>query len=217
MKLKKKVIFVWIIVLFCLIASLFLDNILVNLVSLLRNNTMDSIFIFITYLSSEVIIFAIITALFLWEDNKREWILPLWITIGISTAVSLLLKVIVQRARPFQAGLVSLLPALQEKSYDIWNFSFPSNHSMLAFCVVPILAKQYPKLKKVWIGIAVLIAFSRIYLGLHFFSDVIAGGAIGYLIGMMIVKLEKEHKFGKRIYGNIAEDTKKKKQRRRDR
>jgi len=203
MKLKKKRIFIWILIAFAVIASLYLDNTLVRDVSFLRNNVLDKVFLVITYLSSEITIFVIVTALFLWRDNKRRWILPLWLTLGISAIVSLLLKITIQRLRPFQMGVVSLLSVLQEASHDIWNFSFPSSHAMLAFCVVPILAEQYPKLKKMWIGIAVLIAFSRIYFGLHFFSDVIVGGGVGYLIGAMIVKLEKEHKFGKKIYERI--------------
>ena len=203
MKLKKKRIFIWILIAFAVIASLYLDNTLVRDVSFLRNNVLDKVFLVITYLSSEITIFVIVTALFLWRDNKRRWILPLWATLGVSAIVSFVLKITIQRARPFQMGIVSLLSVLQEASHDIWNFSFPSSHAMLAFCVVPILAEQYPKLKKVWIGLAVLIAFSRIYFGLHFFSDVIVGGGVGYLIGAMIVKLEKEHKFGKKIYERI--------------
>jgi len=203
MKLKKKRIFIWILIAFAVIASLYLDNTLVRDVSFLRNNVLDKVFLVITYLSSEITIFVIVTALFLWRDNKRRWILPLWATLGVSAIVSFVLKITIQRARPFQMGIVSLLSVLQEASHDIWNFSFPSSHAMLAFCVVPILAEQYPKLKKMWIGIAVLIAFSRIYFGLHFFSDVIVGGGVGYLIGAMIVKLEKEHKFGKKIYERI--------------
>jgi len=217
MRWKNKGIFAWILVVFTIILSFYLDNTLIKGVSLLRNSILDSIFLIITKLGSEIILFAIVTALFLWRDEKRRWILPLWITIGVSAFVSFLLKVTVQRLRPFQIGLVSLLPQLQEASYDIWNFSFPSNHSLLAFCVVPILSEQYPKLKKVWIAAAVLIAFSRIYLGLHFFSDVIAGGAIGYLIGMMIVRLEKEEKIGKNAYEYIAEELKKKRKIRRGR
>ena len=215
MNLKKKGIFIWILIVFAIIASLYLDNILVKDVSFLRNNALDKFFLVITYLSSEIIIFAIVTSLFLWKKNKRRWILPLWLTLGISAIVGFLLKVIVQRARPFQQGIVPLLLVLQKTSHDIWNFSFPSSHAMLAFCIVPILAEQYPKLKKIWIGIAVLIAFSRIYFGLHFLSDVIVGSAAGYLIGLMIVKLEKEHKFGKNFYDNISREIKKAKIRRR--
>jgi undecaprenyl-diphosphatase len=145
----------------------------------------------------------VLTALFLWKNHKRRWILPLWISFGIAAIIGFRLKVTIQRARPFQLGLVPLLSSLSEASYSTWSFSFPSNHAMLAFCAIPILSEQYPKLKKVWIAIAILIALSRVYLGLHFVSDVISGAFMGYLIGLMVVKLEKEHKFGRNIYERI--------------
>jgi len=200
---KNKGVLILILAVCSVIVSLYFDSSLIKEASLLRNGILDWFFLLITYVSSEVIIFFILTALFLSRDKKREWIIPLWLSLFLSALVSFVLKITVQRARPFQLGIVSLLPSLLENSYSIWNFSFPSFQSMLAFCAIPILSKQYPKLKKFWIAFAVLIAFSRVYFGLHFFSDVIAGGIIGYLIGMLIVRLEKEHKFGKKIYNRI--------------
>jgi len=113
------------------------------------------------------------------------------------------LKIAIQRERPFQLGIVSLIQNLQSASFSTWNFSFPSFQSMLVFSAIPILSEQFPKFKKFWIGFAVLVAFSRVYFGVHFVSDIIAGGLIGYLIGMIIVKLEKENKFGQKIYNKI--------------
>jgi len=127
----------------------------------------------------------------------------LWITLGLSVAVSFLLKIAVQRQRPFQLGLVSVLPILEKASHEIWNSSFPSFQSMLVFCAVPILSKEFPKFKYVWISFACLVAFSRIYFGLHFLSDVIAGGLIGYLLGLVIVKAEERYKLGEKIWKRI--------------
>lgn len=201
--MKKKGVVIGAIVIIAFFVSFYFDKSLVKYVSLLRNDILDRFFFGLTYVSSEAIIFLILTSLFLFKDNKRRWVFPLWLTLGASALASFILKITVQRLRPFQLGIVPILGKLSEASYDIWNFSFPSSHAMIAFCAIPILSKQYPKLKNVWIGIAVLIALSRVYLGLHFFSDVIAGGFIGYGIGMIIVKLEKEEKFGEKIYNKI--------------
>ena len=123
--------------------------------------------------------------------------------LAVSAVISFILKITIRRLRPFQLGVVSLVSGMSEASHAVWNFSFPSSHAMFAFCAIPILSEQFPKLKKFWIIFAVLIAFSRAYFGLHFASDVIAGGLIGYLIGLIIVKAEKENKFGQRIYNRI--------------
>jgi undecaprenyl-diphosphatase len=202
MKKEGKII---VITLFALVIaiSFCLDKELIQAISLLRNSILDSFFIGITFASSEIIIFFVLTVFFLWTENKREWILPLWACLGASAVISFILKVIIQRARPFQLGFISLIPKLQEASFNIWNFSFPSFQSMLVFSAVPILSRQFPKLKKVWIIFAILVGFSRLYFGVHFVSDVLAGAVIGYLIGIAAVKLEKENKWGKNIYKKI--------------
>jgi len=185
------------------IASFYFDSKIIVLVSSLRTGFFDQFFLGITLLSSEIIIFFILTSLFLWNENKRKWILPLWLTLFFSVAASFLLKIAVHRQRPFQCGLVSLLPSLQESSFAVWNFSFPSFQAMLAFSAIPILSKEFPKLKYAWIILAVFVAFSRVYFGLHFLSDIIAGGLIGYVIGIIILKYEKERKIGEKIYRKI--------------
>jgi undecaprenyl-diphosphatase len=202
MKKNKEVIIFGIVILLIMI-SFYFDSVFVKGVSLIRNGILDQFFLFVTHISSEIILFVGFTALFLWKDHKRRWILPLWVTFAISAIIGVFLKITIQRPRPFQLGIVSLLPVLQEASYSIWSFSFPSNHALLAFCAIPILSEQYPKLKKLWIAIAIIVAFSRVYFGLHFFSDVLAGGLIGYVIGMLVVKLEKETQFGKKTYNKI--------------
>ncbi len=188
---------------FFVIVSFYFDSGIVKGVSLIRAGFLDDFFLGITTVSSGIIIFFILTSLFLWQDNKRKWILPLWLTLALSVAVSFLLKYSVQRPRPYQLGIVSVLPVLEKSSHLIWNFSFPSFQAMLAFSAVPILSKEFPRFKYVWIVFAGLIAFSRIYFGLHFLSDVIAGGLIGYLIGAVIVKIEQENKFWEGIYRKI--------------
>ncbi len=183
--------------------SLYFDKDLIKLSSLLRNSFLDNFFLFITFVSSELIICFVLTSLFLWRENKRGWIIPLWLSLGISAVISFILKILVQRERPFQFDIVSLISKLQEASFSTWNWSFPSFQSALVFCAIPILNKEFPKLKKFWLIFAVLVAFSRVYFGVHFVSDVICGGILGYLIGMMILKLENESSFGKRIYEKV--------------
>jgi undecaprenyl-diphosphatase len=63
------------------------------------------------------------------------------------------------------------------------QFSFPSGHSITAFAMATVLGLFYPALMHVLLFCAVSIAVSRIVLGMHFLSDVIAGSGIGIALG----------------------------------
>jgi undecaprenyl-diphosphatase len=65
------------------------------------------------------------------------------------------------------------------------KYSFPSGHSITAFAVAVSLGLFYPELQVCLLAAASLIAASRIILGMHFLSDVLAGSAIGVVLGMI--------------------------------
>jgi undecaprenyl-diphosphatase len=64
------------------------------------------------------------------------------------------------------------------------KYSFPSGHSITAFGVALSVGLFYPELQGCLLGAAFLIAGSRIILGMHFLSDVLAGSAIGVALGV---------------------------------
>ena len=63
------------------------------------------------------------------------------------------------------------------------QFSFPSGHTMTAFAVAVSLSMFYPSLMPVLLFCAFSIAVSRILLGMHFLSDVVAGATLGAGLG----------------------------------
>ena len=94
------------------------------------------------------------------------------------TACFLGLKRAFRRRRPCTFGphcWVDMLPPDQ--------FSFPSGHSITAFSVAVCLAHFYPGMTTGLMFCAVSVAISRVMLGMHFLSDVIAGSFIGVLLG----------------------------------
>lgn len=97
--------------------------------------------------------------------------------------VEIILKNIIVRPRP-QFGIAdAVLP------YDFsHSFSFPSGHATIVFATAFILGRGNKKLKWVYYLLAFLIAFSRIYLGKHYPTDVLAGAVIGLLIGFCSYK-----------------------------
>ncbi len=65
------------------------------------------------------------------------------------------------------------------------EFSFPSGHTMTAFAVVVPTAAHFPETAPVLYACAASIGLSRVALGMHFLSDVVAGGVLGWLLGSL--------------------------------
>jgi undecaprenyl-diphosphatase len=65
------------------------------------------------------------------------------------------------------------------------KYSFPSGHSITAFAIAFSVGFFYPELQAPLLAVAVLIASSRIILGMHFLSDVLAGSLIGISLGCL--------------------------------
>ncbi len=64
--------------------------------------------------------------------------------------------------------------------------SFPSGHATVAFACATVLALAVPRLRWPLFGLAALVAFSRVYVGVHYPLDVLAGAALGVLIGLSV-------------------------------
>ena len=69
------------------------------------------------------------------------------------------------------------------------DFSFPSGHAATAFSATTVLTFFDKKRRFFYHITAFLIAYSRLYLGCHYFLDVLGGGVIGVIIGKLILKL----------------------------
>ena len=204
MKDRKKIIVILIlslILILTIIAYLF-DGPIVKAVEGFRSDSLDYLFLSITFASNVFIIFFFLTTLFLWKEHKRRWILPLWFASFFSVLTSYLLKIWIHRPRPFQTGNVSVLGIafnFMRNNFNTWNFSFPSFQAMLVFSAVPLLNKEFKKFRYVWFIFACFVALSRVYFGVHYLSDVMSGAAIGYLIGFTMVIIEEKYFFGKKI------------------
>lgn len=104
-------------------------------------------------------------------------------SLGLACVLSALLKDAFDRARP-EAADPSLIPAVATPS----NASFPSGHAMTAFATAVVIGALHPRLRWPVLAAAALVALSRVYLGVHFALDVLAGAALGTAIALLVVR-----------------------------
>ncbi len=196
--------FIWIILFLCIIAFLAIledifDKEIITfdtfgyeiLSKYLISDTITPIAKFITTLGSAVILLSM-SFLFLIIIKNRKIGLSILGNLVIVTGLNLLLKNIVQRPRPVGYRLI-----------DENGYSFPSGHAMvnMAFYGYLIyLVYKYVKNKYIkWILIVLLgslilgIGVSRIYLGVHYTSDVLAGFLISLSYLIVYVKVMKKY------------------------
>lgn len=90
-----------------------------------------------------------------------------------------LVKEAVDRARPAVAE-----PGLDPVGVTPASASFPSGHSATAFATALAVGLVYPRLRLPLLVLAALVALSRVYLGMHYATDVLVGTALGVAIGL---------------------------------
>ena len=151
----------------------------------LRNPVMDALMPAVTALGSSGLIWIVLAGILILIPKYRK--VGTAVMAGLVLEIvccNLVLKPLVARIRPCDVNTaVRLLIAWPD------DFSFPSGHTGASFAAVAAL---YASRSKLWIPsliLAVLIAFSRLYLYVHYPSDVLAGIAIGIMAGWIGFKL----------------------------
>jgi undecaprenyl-diphosphatase len=68
------------------------------------------------------------------------------------------------------------------------GFSFPSGHATTSFCLATVIAMRYPKLRYPIFILAIIVALSRPYVGVHYPSDILIGAVLGIFIGYIVTE-----------------------------
>lgn len=173
------------------------DDYIYNLIFSLRSKPLDMILKTITRLGDTIVIMfiVVITLIFL---NKKDRVI-LGSTTILTVTFNQLIKHILQRPRPDHLRLIKQ-----------GGYSYPSGHSMIAICVYGImiyLINKKVQNKKIRITLSILltlliimIGISRIYVGVHYPSDVLGG----FLLSGAILILNLT--FTDKIYGGILNE-----------
>ena len=158
----------------------------------LRSEWGIKIFTAISFLGNYqfLIPFILLIVIFLYSKKKKKFIFPLVFIIAGAEILTFLGKSWLYRARPLTAVFLES------------GFSFPSGHAtaavafygFLAYVLVNVLKEKY-KCLIIFSAIllAGLIGFSRLYLGVHYFSDVIAGYLVGLMALLIGITLTKKY------------------------
>lgn len=164
-------------------------NILLFLQENVRNDFLTPIMKVITSLGTGGIFWIILTLLLLCFSKTRKAGICAVLALLLSVILNnLILKNLIARIRPYE--VIESLERIVSKESE---YSFPSGHAATAFAAVTAIAFYMPK--KVWIPLlvlAVMIGFSRLYVGVHYPTDVLAGMVSGAVCGFAGVYLEKK-------------------------
>ena len=121
-------------------------------------------------------------------DRKNRWKLAVLIPLVIILVdqSGLFIKKTILRPRPWAGMAPDLVNHLVAQNGK--NYSFPSNHAANMSGLAMVFSAIYRKYKNLFWTIAGIVIFSRVYIGVHYPSDVIAGCLIGTLYGLLLVK-----------------------------
>lgn len=154
----------------------------------MANPVLDVVMPFVTDLNKQRPVLALLVlwiVYLLWKGGSkaRTTIGLLVLTVIISDQLnSSVLKELFHRVRPCRA-----LEGIRMLVDCGGGYSFPSSHAVNNLAAATVIGHFYPRQRWYWFGFACMVAVSRPYVGVHYPSDILAGGLIGFLIGFLIV------------------------------
>ncbi|WP_026887208.1 phosphatase PAP2 family protein [Clostridium beijerinckii] len=160
------------------------NNILEFIQIYMRNSVLDKLMPVITTLGSKLTIWTLIALIFIIGKKYRKYGVMIICSLILCFIVGNLgLKPLVARTRPFNAEPILNMLLIKLPT----DFSFPSGHTMCSFAPAIIINYMNKRAGIFALTLSALIGFSRLYLYVHYPSDVFVGMVIGILIGNLVI------------------------------
>ena len=150
----------------------------------LRHPFLDPVMIVITYLGEMGLLWIVIGLLMCISHSYRRFGVYLLLSLAVGCVIGEgLLKHLFGRIRPVDALQLTLLIP------HPGGFSFPSGHSCSSFAAAISLRYANKRWGNCALILAFLIAFSRLYHGVHYLTDILAGAALGALVAILLYRI----------------------------
>lgn len=160
----------------------------------LSSGLLDKFFSIITNVNNWYIAYIVLLSISFFKGRSKGKIAAIGVIILIIVSDQTgyhILKEMTQRIRPCNALNDVITPLGCTGSY-----SFPSNHALNNFAAATFYYRLYPNLKWVLFITASLVSISRVYLGLHYPSDILGGAVLGvifgYIFSILAIWLDKK-------------------------
>lgn len=158
------------------------------------NLGLDLFMVAFTFLGMSYILVLVVVPL--WLKGRKTAAIDIILLVVVSDILSETLKLVFERPRP-EATLDNVKMLDWGAIASASGYSFPSGHALRAFAVGTYLALA---LKPPWtrmsaIGVAIMVGVSRLYLGLHWPSDVAAGAAIGGALALVVLTVGRKGRY----------------------
>ena len=150
-----------------------------------RNPVLDAVMSGVTYFGSEIAFMAAALLIFWCVDKRQGYYVFLVGALG--TVCNQFLKLAFRIPRPWV--LDPDFQIVEAARADATGYSFPSGHTGISFAAVGALLAAKSRLWVPAFVLALIIAFSRLYLYVHWPSDVLAGALLGILMGFLAERL----------------------------